>query len=57
YGARPMRLTIETLIENKISDHLLQGDFNDTDSIYVDTEQEDIVLEGVRDKSTVGVGD
>jgi ATP-dependent Clp protease ATP-binding subunit ClpC len=57
YGARPMRRTIERLIENKISDHLLQGDFDETSTISVDSEDDDILLEGVNNKSAVGVGD
>ncbi len=57
YGARPMRRTIERLIENKISDHLLQGDFDETSTISVDSENDDILLEGVNNKSAIGVGD
>lgn len=57
YGARPMRRTIERLIENKISDHLLKDDFADKDVVYVDSKEGEIDLEGVNEKSTVGVGD
>lgn len=57
YGARPMRRAIESLIENKISDRLLQDDFADDEVIEVHAREDSIVLEGVSTKSTVGVGD
>lgn len=57
YGARPMRRAIENLIENKISDSLLQDEFEDDDIIEVHSREGDIVLEGVSNKSTVSVGD
>lgn len=57
YGARPMRRTIERLIENKVSDHLLQDEFDDKEIIYVDSKEGDIKLEGVSRKSAIGVGD
>lgn len=57
YGARPMRRTIERLIENKVSDHLLQDEFDDKEIIHVDSEEGDIKLEGVNRKSAIGVGD
>lgn len=57
YGARPMRRAIENLIENKISDRLLQDDFADNDVIKVDANDENISLEGINTRSTVGVGD
>ncbi|MBS3739818.1 ATP-dependent Clp protease ATP-binding subunit [Candidatus Bipolaricaulota bacterium] len=57
YGARPMRRTIERLIENEVSDHLLQDEFDDKEIIYVDSKEGDIKLEGVNRKSAIGVGD
>ncbi len=57
YGARPMRRAIENLIENKISDRLLQDDFADNNIIKVDTIDENISVEGINTRSTVGVGD
>lgn len=57
YGARPMRRTIERLVENKVSDHLLQDEFDDKEIIYVDSKEGDIKLEGVNRKSAIGVGD
>ncbi|MFP4646715.1 MAG: ATP-dependent Clp protease ATP-binding subunit [Candidatus Acetothermia bacterium] len=55
YGARPMRRAIERLIENKISDRLLKGDFVEADRILVDAKDDRIVTQGIDEKSTVGV--
>jgi ATP-dependent Clp protease ATP-binding subunit ClpB len=36
YGARPLKRVIQQRIENPLAGHLLQGDFVDGDTIYVD---------------------
>ena len=55
YGARPMRRAIERLIENQVSDKLLQGELADSNSVLVDAKGEEMVIEGVDEKNTVGV--
>ncbi len=44
YGARPLRRTIERLIENPISDQILEGGFATGDVIEVDAEGDEIML-------------
>lgn len=44
-GARPLRRVIQQKVEDKLSDALLSGEFNDGDVIVVDTEDEEIVLQ------------
>jgi len=44
YGARPMRRTIERLVENPISDKLLEGKFNAGDLIEVSAKSDKITL-------------
>ena len=42
YGARPLRRAIERFIEDPLAEHLLRGDFEDLQSIWVDrSEHED----------------
>lgn len=54
YGARPMRRAIEKLIENKISDKLLKGNFTDAEKVRVDADGKEVQLEGINEKNTVG---
>lgn len=44
YGARPMRRTIERLVENPISDRLLAGAFTPGDLIEVDVKKEEMTF-------------
>ncbi len=44
YGARPMRRTIERLIENPVSDKILEGQFERGDRIRVDVEDDGKVV-------------
>ncbi|MEE8413964.1 MAG: ATP-dependent Clp protease ATP-binding subunit [Dehalococcoidales bacterium] len=44
YGARPLRRVIQDLIEDKLSDSLLRGQFRAGDTVIVDLEGEEIVL-------------
>ena len=43
-GARPLRRVIQSQVEDKLSDALLSGDFEEGDVILVDVEAEEIVL-------------
>ncbi len=44
YGARPLRRTIQDMIEDKLSEDLLRGKFRSGDTIVVDLEGEEIVV-------------
>ncbi len=44
YGARPLRRTIQSMVEDKLSDTILQGKFKPGDTVVVDLEGEDIVV-------------
>ena len=44
YGARPLKRTIQRLIENPLSMQMLQGKFSDGEEIAVDTEGDTIVF-------------
>jgi ATP-dependent Clp protease ATP-binding subunit ClpC len=44
FGARPLRRTIQRLIENPLSELLLKGDFKEGDTILVTTEEGRIVF-------------
>ncbi|OGO23840.1 MAG: NDP-hexose 4-ketoreductase [Chloroflexi bacterium RBG_16_51_9] len=44
FGARPLRRVIQDLIEDKLSDALLRGQFRSGDTIMVDLEGDEIVL-------------
>ncbi|HCC79733.1 MAG TPA: NDP-hexose 4-ketoreductase, partial [Anaerolineae bacterium] len=43
-GARPLRRVIQQLVEDKLSDALLSGEFMEGDVILVDVDGEDVVL-------------
>jgi ATP-dependent Clp protease ATP-binding subunit ClpA len=43
-GARPLRRVIQQRVEDKLSDALLGGDFQAGDTIFVDVEDEEIIL-------------
>ena len=40
FGARPLKRAIQRELETQIAKHILRGDFNDGDNIYVDIENE-----------------
>lgn len=44
FGARPLRRTIQNLVEDPLSESLLQGEFSPGDSIVIDTDNEKIVI-------------
>ncbi|MBE0415235.1 MAG: ATP-dependent Clp protease ATP-binding subunit, partial [Dehalococcoidia bacterium] len=44
FGARPLRRTIQDLVEDPLSDALLRGDFQAGDTVLVDCEDERIVI-------------
>jgi ATP-dependent Clp protease ATP-binding subunit ClpC len=43
-GARPLRRVIQQKVEDRLSDSLLAGEFEDGDTILVDLEEDEIVL-------------
>jgi ATP-dependent Clp protease ATP-binding subunit ClpC len=43
FGARPLRRTIQRLVENPISNAILRGEFREGDSVIVDVEEGKIV--------------
>ncbi len=43
YGARPLRRTIQRMVENPISSGILRREFRDGDTIVVDSDGEKIV--------------
>ena len=44
FGARPLRRTIQDLVEDKLSDELLRGKFRAGDTVIVDVEEGEIVV-------------
>lgn len=44
YGARPLRRTIQKMVENPISSAILRREFTEGDTIVVDAEEREIVL-------------
>ncbi|MFQ5997179.1 MAG: ATP-dependent Clp protease ATP-binding subunit [Dehalococcoidales bacterium] len=44
FGARPLRRTIQDMIEDKLSEDLLRGKFQSGDTVVVDLEGEEIVV-------------
>ncbi len=44
YGARPVRRKVQELIEDPLSQGMLDGNFNAGDTIYITTENEGVVL-------------
>ncbi|MGY8693478.1 MAG: NDP-hexose 4-ketoreductase, partial [Verrucomicrobiia bacterium] len=45
YGARPLRRSIETLLEDPLSEALLSGEINEEDSVLVNRNDEALVFE------------
>jgi len=44
YGARPLRRTIQDMVEDKLSEDLLRGNFQSGDTVVVDLEGDQIVV-------------
>lgn len=44
YGARPLRRTIQSMIEDKMSEAILQGEIDKTHKVIVDAENEKVVF-------------
>ncbi len=44
FGARPLRRTIQNLVEDPLAESLLQGEFFPGDSVMIDTDNEKIVI-------------
>src|SRR5437899_1764442 len=57
FGARPLRRTIQRLIEDQLSDELLRGSFSPGDTVVVDARDERIVFERKRQPEPALKGD
>jgi ATP-dependent Clp protease ATP-binding subunit ClpC len=44
FGARPLRRTIQTEIEDKLSDALLEGDYGEGDAVHLDYVDEELII-------------
>ncbi len=44
YGARPLRRVIQSMVEDKLSDSVLRGEFRPGDTIVIDLEGEEIIV-------------
>jgi ATP-dependent Clp protease ATP-binding subunit ClpC len=44
FGARPLRRVIQNMVEDKLSEDLLRGEFQAGDTIVIDLEGEEIVV-------------
>ena len=44
FGARPLRRVIQSMVEDKLSDSLLRGNFRSGDTAIVDVENDEIVV-------------
>jgi ATP-dependent Clp protease ATP-binding subunit ClpC len=51
FGARPLRRLVQSTVEDRLSDAVLSGSFNDGDEILVDVEDNEIVLKHVEEES------
>jgi ATP-dependent Clp protease ATP-binding subunit ClpC len=45
YGARPLRRSIESLLEDPLSEALLSGEINEGDSVLIDRKEEALAFE------------
>jgi len=48
FGARPLRRAIQRLIENSLSEEILQGKFKEGDAILVNVQKEHMVFTKIR---------
>ena len=44
FGARPLRRTIQTEVEDRLSDALLEGDYGEGDAVHIDYVDEEVVV-------------
>ena len=54
FGARPLRRVIQDLIEDKLSEDLLRGNFQSGDTVVVDLEGEEIVVHSTSVSALMG---
>jgi ATP-dependent Clp protease ATP-binding subunit ClpC len=54
FGARPLRRVIQDMVEDRLSDSLLRGQFRAGDTAVVDIEGEEIVVHPAAQKALVG---
>lgn len=54
FGARPLRRAIQRLIENPLSEEILQGKFKEGDIVLVDVKDEKITFNKKKEKTKVG---
>jgi len=52
FGARPLRRTIQTLVEDRLSEALLRGEFLPGDTVVVDCVEEEIVIKPLVKETT-----
>jgi len=52
FGARPLRRTIQTLVEDRLSEALLRGEFLPGDTVVVDCVKEEIVMKPLVKETT-----
>ena len=45
YGARPLKRALQRLVENPLAKHLLEGDFQEGDTVRVDAKDGELVFE------------
>ena len=57
FGARPLRRTIQRLVEDQLSDELLRGHFSPGDTVVVDAREDRIVFERKRQPEPALKGD
>jgi ATP-dependent Clp protease ATP-binding subunit ClpC len=57
FGARPLRRTIQRLIEDQLSDELLRGNFSPGDTVVVDARENRIIFERKRQPEPALKGD
>jgi ATP-dependent Clp protease ATP-binding subunit ClpC len=51
FGARPLRRLIQTAVEDKLSDAVLSGKFATGEVVYIDVEDDEIILKEQEEKS------
>ena len=54
YGARPLKRTIQQMLENPLADRMLDGDFEPGDTINIDAQEDELVLKKATRKARVG---
>ncbi|MFC1900064.1 NDP-hexose 4-ketoreductase, partial [Chloroflexota bacterium] len=54
FGARPLRRVIQDMVEDKLSDSLLRGQFKAGDTAIVDLEGDEIVVHPAAQEALVG---